>query len=317
MSRQYDEYIEGKFELDGEYHGLVEPSTPEQLGDAYRIRDLIQEGIDRHMPDEAEGYQQFMEEQDSYIREYVDSLGDFDNTLLIKNIGVLLRRNGLRLGDLENALGISAGYISRTSKPGSGKKMSVDIVWKIARLFNVSLQDLLEKDLDAPTANRDLVSQFVSKLIAQTEDDDIEWTNDSREVHAFTQRMEELKLFTVDQELGTIYHPRHLNPEMTWVVQSDVYGCDTVRPGKTLVFFEYKPLEQEKTFYDFFFVSLRGDLEHEEATFCQYEPVFNSSDSPFGNIAALCEKLAGLIEDKNLDTKLTKDVKSWMTDYLS
>ena len=317
MSRQYDEYIEGKFELDGEYHGLIEPTTPEQLGDAYRIRDLIQEGIDRHMPDDAEGYQQFMDEQDSYIREYVDSLGDFDNTLLIKNIGVLLRKNGLRLGDLENALGISTGYISRTSKPGSGKKMSIDVVWKIARLFNVSLQDLLEKDLDAPTANRDLVSQFVSKLITQTEDDDIEWTNGSREVHAFTRRMEELNLFTEDQELGTIYHPKHLNPEMTWVVKSDVYGCDTIRPGKTLVFFEYRPLEQDKAFYDFFFVSLHGDLEHEKATFCQYEPVFNSSDSPFGNIAALCERLTSLIEDKNLDTRLTKDVKSWMTNYLS
>ena len=129
--------------------------------------------------------------------------------------------------------------------------------------------------------------------------------------------MEELKLFTEDQELGTIYHPKHLNPEMTWVVKSDVYGCDTVRPGKTLVFFEYKPLEQNKTFYDFFFVSLHGNLEHEAATFCQYEPVFNSSDSPFGNITALCERLTSLIEDKNLDTRLTKDVKSWMADYLS
>ncbi len=317
MSRQYDDYIEGKFELDGEYHGLVEPSTPEQLGDAYRIRDLIQEGIDRHMPDDAEVYEQFMEEQDSYIREYVDGLGDFDNTLLIKNIGFLLRKNGLRLGDLENALGISTGYISRTSKPGSGKKMSIDIAWKIARLFNVSLQDLLEKDLGAPVANRDLVAQFVSKLISQTEDDDIEWSNGSREVLAFTKHMEELKLFTEDEELGTVYHPKYLNPEMTWVVKSEVYGCDTIRPGKTLVFFEYKPLVQEKNFYDFFFVSLHGDPEHEEATFCQYEPVFKSSDSPFGDISLLCEKLTSLIVDKSLDTRLTKEVKSWMTDYLS
>lgn len=317
MPRQYDDYNDGKFELDGKAHGLIKPSTPEQLGDAYRIRTLIQEEIDRHMPDDAEVYQQLIDEQDSFIMEYVDSLGDFDNTLLIKNIGVLLRKNGLRLGDLENALGISAGYISRTSKPGSGKKMSIDTVWKIARLFGVSLQDLLVKDLDIPAANRDLVSQFVSKLIEQTENDDIEWTSWSRGVQAFTKRMEEMKLFTEDEELGIIYHPNHLNPNMTWVVNSEIYGCDTIRPGKSLVFFEYKPLEKEKSFFDFFFVSLHGDLEHEEAAFCQFEPAFNSSDSPFGNIVELCEKLTSLIEDKSCDTQLTKDVKSWMTDYLS
>lgn len=317
MSRQYKEYNDGKFELDGKAYGLVKPSTSEQLGDAYRIRALIQEEIDRHMPDDAEVYQQLIDEQDSFILEYIDSLGDFDNTLLIKNIGVLLRKNGLRLGDLENALGISAGYISRTSKPGSGKKMSIDTVWKIARLFNVSLQDLLVKDLDIPAANRDLVSQFVSKLLAQTENDDIEWTNWSREVQAFTKRMEELKIFTDDKEHGILYHPNHLNPDMTWVVNSEVYGCDTIRPGKALVFFEFQPLEMKRTYFDFFFVSLHGDLEDEESTFCQYEPAFNSSDSPFGNIGELCEKLLRLIEDKSLDTQLTKDVKSWMTDYLS
>ena len=45
------------------------------------------------------------------------------------------------MGDLERLLGISAGYISRTVKENSSKKLSIDVVWKIAELFEISVQN--------------------------------------------------------------------------------------------------------------------------------------------------------------------------------
>ena len=318
MSRQYDEYIEGKFELDGEYHGLVEPSTPEQLGDAYRIRDLIQEGIDRHMPDDAEGYQQFMDEQDSYIREYVDGLGDFDNTLLIKNIGVLLRKNGLRLGDLENALGISTGYISRTSKPGSGKKMSIDIVWKIARLFGVSVQDLIESDLSAPTTNTNLVVRFLTKLLKQTSEDEIEWEEGGDALCAFENYLYDSGILSHQEKHRSRYRPTdHLNPNAIFILEDMIYACKGVRPGWYLAIIPYSSVEHGGKNIDCIFFRPVGEIKGGKADSCEWERGFYSSDDPCRDVSSAGINLYKMITAKAIDTRLTKDVKSWMTDYLS
>ena len=77
MSRQFDEYMEGKFELFGETYELVEPENFEELLQALRVRDVIQNGINGLMHDEdSSGLSALLEEQDGYIREYLDSCLD-------------------------------------------------------------------------------------------------------------------------------------------------------------------------------------------------------------------------------------------------
>ena len=58
-----------------------------------------------------------------------------------KNIKYLAKRYGVKMGDIEDRIGVSRGYISRT------KDISVFKANKIARELDIELTDLLEKDL--------------------------------------------------------------------------------------------------------------------------------------------------------------------------
>lgn len=68
------------------------------------------------------GYEDLLQEQENFIKEYIDSLGEFDSRILASNVAFLCRKNDMRIGDLEDTLGISAGYISRTIKKSPRRK---------------------------------------------------------------------------------------------------------------------------------------------------------------------------------------------------
>ena len=41
---------------------------------------------------------------------------EFDKTIFMNNITYLLKRRNIKIGDLENKIGVSKGYISRINK---------------------------------------------------------------------------------------------------------------------------------------------------------------------------------------------------------
>lgn len=115
MSRQYDEAMEGRFDLYGTEYKLVEPENADELLKALEVKDALDNHISGLMHDEdASGYEDLMQEQQDYIQEYVDSIGEFDSSIFANNLSYLLKKYGLGVGELENMLGISTGYISRT-----------------------------------------------------------------------------------------------------------------------------------------------------------------------------------------------------------
>lgn len=314
MSRQFDEFIDSHFEYNGEYHELVEPTDASELAEAFRTRDMIQECINRG----AEGYERYLEEQEHFIEGYLRDLGEYENALLTKNVTFLLKKSGLRIGDLEEAVGLSAGYISRTSKPGAVRKMSIDSVWKIARLFGVTLHQLLETELDAPSTNTALVSKLVDKLILQTDSGEIEWYDNTPTVAAFSDWLEDTGVITRDNpDYDRVYHPDHLNKEMTWVLDYEVMGCENAAPDRTIAYIVYKSPDRDQVYYDFFLVNLNRSITNPDEPVVQYEPLFYSSDDPFSDLAEKCKQLHELVDSRILDTRLSKDAKSWIKDYLS
>ena len=64
---------------------------------------------------------------------------NYDSKFLSGNLDYLLKMHSLRISDLEELLGVSAGYVSRTVNPDSKKRLSVDIVWKISVIFHTAL----------------------------------------------------------------------------------------------------------------------------------------------------------------------------------
>ena len=91
MSRQFDEYMEGKFEIYGELYEIVEPGNFDELIKAMQVRDEIQNMLNSLMHDEdSSNWESLLQEQEDYIKAYIENLGDFDNSILSSNISYQL-----------------------------------------------------------------------------------------------------------------------------------------------------------------------------------------------------------------------------------
>lgn len=314
MSRQYDEYMANRFELFGEEYELVEPTNLEELVEALRIKDLLQQGIDSHEPDSGHPYYHLHRTQDDWISEYITDLGDFDNSLLAKNIAYLTKKNGIGIGDLEKILGISAGYISRTAKGGSGKKMSIDNVWRIARLFGVELRALIETDLQIPNQNTELLTRFLDKLRQQTEDNKITWHNCGGACCYMEERLAKLPCFVGGSDEGaTVYRVDHLNPNVRFTLADDIYSCKDIDPQKEFLMVAYAKDEREESYHiDFYFLV----ADPKAPAKLRLEKAFFTIDDRFGTLDTYAGLLMHQVQTQEMDASLTPEVRNLITDYL-
>ena len=219
MSRQFDEYMEHKFEYQGELKSLIEPTSFPELVSALSVRDTLQAIIDFALREEdTSGYEELKERQNDYIQEYLNSIGDFDNRILISNIAFLAKSNGIRLGELEKMLGISAGYISRTAKENTGKR-----------------------------------------LLSQTITDEIEWGCEGGYICDCSPLLLSLPIFLMEDDGTVVYHPEHMNQNYKWELAGDVYSCDTISEGQKLVIIAFQSEDVKGCFYDFIFCTRNED----------------------------------------------------------
>lgn len=311
MSRQYDEYIEGSFELYGERHWLVEPETFEELLKAYKVRDLIRERWSTLMHDEdSSELEVLLQEQEDYIQEFIDNRMDFDNGTLMKNLAFLLNKYNLKIGDLEKILGISAGYISRTAKENSAKKLSIDVVWKMAELFEISVDKLINDDISELSGNVGVLVEFMDKLYRQTECVDIEWNNWGG-VHGETDEVfDQLGLFTKEDGFVKYSEPGK-NPKIRCILVDDVIGTYSVDEFKQLIIIPFRMEKKTEIHYDFMFVWPTSDPK----TYVR-EKVFYSYDEPFGILDHHAEALYREAKEHFMDVSLSADIRKFIMGYL-
>ncbi len=125
--------------------------------------------------EEAEAVAEAIQEQEKQLDDFASSVNVFDSKYLSSNIDHLLRREHMKVSDLETLLNVSAGYISRTMGADSKKRISIDIVWMIASLFKVNIDDFLNRDLTAPTKDMKKVVAFIDRLKDDTDQENIHW----------------------------------------------------------------------------------------------------------------------------------------------
>lgn len=311
MSRQFDEYMADKFEIYGELYSLVEPENAKELMEAIEIKNKIQSYISGLMHDEdSSGWCDLLQQQEDYISEYVNSLGDFDNSTLANNIVYLVKKNAMRVGELEELLGISAGYISRTVKEDSKKKMSIDIVWKIARLFDTDIKTLTETQMWVSRNNTDLLVKFLDRLYRDTKDNYFAWENDGGLMVVLNERYEKVGLITTEDDDKCIYHPNHLNPDVTWILSKDIVYLECFDSNRDLAIIPFMADGKENLKgYDFIFIWEDGE------DIC-WQKVFYTNDDPFGDLFEGADKLYELIETSEYDAKLTPNIQQLITKYV-
>jgi transcriptional regulator with XRE-family HTH domain len=311
MSRQYDESIEGKFDYNGEWYSLIEDiNSLEDLIEAMRIRELLVQCENQFEPDSGHPCFWMLRQQEEYIDEYLEKFGDFDKTILHNNIAFLLKKYDMRMGELEQLLKISSGYISRTAKPSSDKKLSIDVVWKIARIFGISLSDFLGTYLSIPSNNTDMVAKFLIKLCEQTKENIIEWESEGGVMTILNDKYKEMGLVTEVSEDEVVYHPQHLNPDYKWVLTDDIFVCKNIDSKKGLAVIPYSAAEKEKfQGYDFIFVWSDKDGQH-------WEKAFYTSDDPFETLKKHAAQLYKSVQQTELDAKVAPAVRGLIADYL-
>ena len=173
--------------------------------------------------------EQKLYEQKKHISEFINAQANYDSKFLSSNLDYLLKMYGLRISDLEELLGVSAGYVSRTINPESKKRLSVDIVWKISEIFQVNVDTLLNIDIQVPTQSLNDVIAFFKKLKQETDDAAIHWKNQGNKkenyVGLFFKELEECGL---DGTKRYQYAPDgYANETKAVGLTDDIYSADT------------------------------------------------------------------------------------------
>jgi len=100
----------------------------------------------------------------------------FNRILLGKNIKYLAAQKGVKLGDLEGQVQVSAGYFSRLLNEDSKNSSTLmDTICKVADKLETSVNTLISTDLTALTPNESYLSKFFDKLGKDTADSIIIW----------------------------------------------------------------------------------------------------------------------------------------------
>ena len=73
---------------------------------------------------------------------------------IYRNVKALCKEKGIKLGDVEQKIGLSVGYLSRRNK-----KISVECLIDLADVFDLKMDDLIVKDF---TTELDRKSAFIS-----------------------------------------------------------------------------------------------------------------------------------------------------------
>ena len=102
-------------------------------------------------------------------------MSEFNRQRMMENVNELIKEKGLKVGEVESAIGVSTGYISRLTKKETDTAPSADIVWKLAKYLGVSTDMLIEGDFSKATHNLQYMRNFVLKLKAMTDSNKLEW----------------------------------------------------------------------------------------------------------------------------------------------
>ncbi len=100
---------------------------------------------------------------------------EFNRQKLAENIMALMKQKKLKIGEVEQQIGISTGYLSKMLKKDTDAAPSTDIIWKLAKVLGVSTDMLIEGDFTKVMDNIHYLANFFTKLKIMTDGNELEW----------------------------------------------------------------------------------------------------------------------------------------------
>ncbi len=97
----------------------------------------------------------------------------------ISNIYLLAKKQGIRIGDLENSCKVSIGYLARLRQDPKKPLPGSDFLFRAAALLGVTVDSLMSCDYRIATDEEVYLQKFVSQLIKDSNKKKIVWNLDS------------------------------------------------------------------------------------------------------------------------------------------
>ena len=129
----------------------------------------------------------------------------FDKKRCLANIYYLAKEKNIKIGDLESAAGVSAGYLSRINKEESETNPSVELLIAVAESLSVSLDALINYEFERQTPTEVFLLKFIEKLTYDTVHRDHPWR---KEAASYLADLSCDENGNVDHPLFSIYDPQ-------------------------------------------------------------------------------------------------------------
>ncbi len=300
-----------KFSFNGSEYSLVVPSNIKELADALNTLTALRGAYMVTFEEDHEACTTLGTMQREFVDNYISEIGNYNNRYFNSNLQFLMKRYGISMKSLEELLHISAGYISRAAGEDAKRKLSIDVVWKIARLFEVDLNSFISTDLQAPSEDNDLVVRFLDKLKSQTISKEIKWRNEGGDSEHLSEAIRDIGMF--DDRGGVIlYSSDHLYSRSQYVLIDDVVSCEEIDPSKRFYIINYKEVTDAKTFFDFLCAYQdRGTQETETET------VFSTYGLKIPEIEEAVESLYKEVKKQGVSIEISSSARELMSKYLS
>ena len=93
-----------------------------------------------------------------------------------------MKKKGVRIGEIETACNVSAGYFSRIKNDENDSQCpNIEVLYAICDKLGVSLDFLLNAELVSLNENEEYALAFINFLITNTETDKLHWEKEYRE----------------------------------------------------------------------------------------------------------------------------------------
>lgn len=293
-------------------NNLVKPENLSEVVKALELKSEIEKYLEGRNANRRDEIYELSQAQNKNIQDFIQLLGDFDSQILSRNIEFLTNRYKIRIGQVEELIGVSTGYLSRTIREGSKKNISIDAVWKIAKLFDTDIRTLIETDMRREETNISLLGKFLDKLYENTVNNSLTWKSGGGHRHSINSVYKQMGL--IAEENGSyIYHPAYLDGNTKRILASDIVYAEYFHGSENLTIIPFKDshgIKDHVTNYDFIFV------RNHEGTWL-WDKIFYTFDDHTGFLRKKAEKLYKKINERLLfDTEISPEIREIITGYI-
>ncbi len=243
---------------------------------------------------------------------------DFERSRLMNNISVLIKEKGLKVGELENKVGISAGYISKMTKADSESMPGIDLIYKLAQELEVSVEALVCGDFNKSNDNLLFLIRFLHSLEEDVNLHRHEW--ESFETYGALQKeyaFPDLPMMTrtlevnLQQKESAFQFVSAFKKDANLTVTKDNF-CGFVPELGTVLLFKldnHLP-EGRKTEFEMYVIEDRGGGDE------PITPMCSSLDSD-GEVSPYITDLYNCLLKHSKDIKVSEETRTLINRYLS